>query len=254
MYSPTLFPPFSLCWAKKSYTNNIQAHKKAILAAQKSGVKHIFYSSLGFAGNETNNTSVAHVMGAHLLTEKFLAELPGTTTYTVVREGLYSESFPIYTNWFDLRNPANEITIPHDGSGPGVAWVKRDELGEATAKLVARYATATGGNPAVVEEFPFVNRIVLLTGPRVYSLSETVEILGRVVGRDVRIKPVTVDEYAAFDHKGLHTYHGVNLAREWATAWEAIRRGETAVVTPTLKEILGREPEDYEATIRELLV
>ncbi|KAL4860484.1 hypothetical protein BDV12DRAFT_209347 [Aspergillus spectabilis] len=232
----------------------VNAHEKAILAAQASGVKHIFYSSLGFAGEETNNTSVAHVMGAHLATEKLLAELPGTTTYTVVREGLYSESFPIYTNWFDLRNPVDEITIPHDGSGSGVAWVKRDELGEATAKLVARYATATGGNPAAVEEFPYVNKIVLLTGPRVYSLSEAVEVLGRVVGKDVKIKPVTVDEYAAFDHKGLHTYHGVNLAREWATAWEAIRRGETAVVTPALKEILGREPEDYETTIRGLLV
>ncbi|KAJ0420261.1 hypothetical protein BJY00DRAFT_284581 [Aspergillus carlsbadensis] len=229
----------------------VNAHKKAILAAQSSGVKHIFYASLGFAGDYTS-TSVAHVMGAHLATEKFLADLPGKTTYTVVREGLYSESFPIYTNWFDLRNPVDEIEIPHDGSGPGVAWVKRDELGEATARLVARYVSVSGGNPA--EEFPYVNKVVLLTGPRVFSLSETVEILGRAVGRDVKIKPVTVDEYAAFDHKGLHTYHGVNLAREWATAWEAIRRGETAVVTPTLKEILGREPEDYETTIRGLLV
>ncbi|KAL2844955.1 hypothetical protein BJX68DRAFT_242625 [Aspergillus pseudodeflectus] len=241
-----------ISYASFEIDHRVNAHKKAILSAQKSGVKHIFYSSLAFAGDYTS-TSVAHVMGAHLATEKFLAELHGTMTYTVVREGIYSESFPIYTNWFDLRNPVDEICIPHDGSGPGVAWVKRDELGEATAKLVARYATATGGNPAAEEEFPYVNRIVLLTGPRAYSLKETVEILGRVVGKDVKIKPVTVDEYANFDHKGLHTYHGVNLAREWATAWEAIRRGETAVVTPDLKEILGREPEDFETTIRGLL-
>ncbi|KAL2824180.1 hypothetical protein BJY01DRAFT_167837 [Aspergillus pseudoustus] len=240
-----------ISYASFEIEHRVKAHKIAILAAQKSGVKHIFYSSLGFAGDYSDK-SVAHVMGAHLQTEEFLANLPGTTTYTVVREGLYSESFPIYTNWFDLRAPVAEIKIAHDGSGAGVAWVKRDELGEATARLVERYATATGGNP--VEEFPYVNKIVLLTGPRVLSLAESVEVLGRAVGKEVRIAPVTVDEYAKLDHKGLHTYHGVNLAREWATAWEAIRRGETAVVTPTLKEILGREPEDYETTIRGLLV
>ncbi|KAL3458382.1 hypothetical protein BJX64DRAFT_266700, partial [Aspergillus heterothallicus] len=239
-----------ISYASFEIEHRVKAHKKAILAAQASGVKHIFYSSLGFAGDYTSS-SVAHVMGAHLQTEKFLSELPGTMTYTVVREGLYSESFPIYTNWFDLRAPVAEVKIPHDGSGPGVAWVKRDELGEATARLVKGYASATGGNP--VQEFPYVNKIVLLTGSRVYSLNETVEILGRVAGKKVRIVPVSVDEYAAFDHRGLHTYHGVNLAREWTTAWEAIRRGETAVVTPTMKEILGREPEDYETTIRGLL-
>lgn len=228
----------------------MQAHKKAITAAQKSGVKHIFYSSLAFAGNYTND-SVAHVMGAHLQTEKFLSELDTPLTYTSIREGLYSESFPIYTSWFDLRNPKSEITIPHDGSGPGVAWVKRDELGEASAKLIVDYATSTGGN--VAEDFPYVNKIVLLTGPRVVSLKETAEVLGRVSGKDVTIRQISVDEYAKLPHEGKHTYHGVDLAREWTSAWEAIRRGETAVVTPTLGEILKREPEDYETTIRGLL-
>ncbi|KAL4863942.1 hypothetical protein BDV12DRAFT_206065 [Aspergillus spectabilis] len=228
----------------------VNAHKQAIQSAQRSGVKHIFYSSLAFGGDYTD-TSVAHVMGAHLATEKYLASLGGPTTYTIIREGLYSESFPIYTNWFDLRNPSDEITIPHDGSGAGVAWVKRDELGEATAKLVARYANTTGGN--VASEFPYVNKIVLLTGPRAISLQESVEVLGRVVGKKVKIRPINVDEYVQLPHEGRHTYHDVDLSREWATAWEAIRLGETAVVTPTLEEILGREPEDYEMAIRRLL-
>ncbi|KAL4875907.1 hypothetical protein BJY04DRAFT_223650 [Aspergillus karnatakaensis] len=186
-------------------------------------------------------------MGAHLATEKYLASLigPAAPTYTVLREGLYSESFPIYTNWFDLRDPGDEVAIPHDGTGKGVAWVKRDELGEGSARLVARYAE--GG------DFEYVNRIVLFTGSRSISLKETVEVLGRVVGKEVRIREVSVDEYAGFDHQGRHTYHGVDLAREWTTAWEAIRLGETDVVTPTLREVLGREPEDYETTIRGLL-
>jgi len=221
-----------------------QVHRIAIDAAVASGVKHIFYSSLAFAG--LTNHSVAHVMGAHLQTEAYLSSLTDKITYTAVREGIYSESYPIYTNWFNPSNPGSEITIPHDGSGPGVAWVKRDDLGEATARLVVSYTK----NPA---GFKYTNEKVILSGQKSYSLAETVEILGRVVGRDLKIREISVDEYAKLEHYGQHTYHGVNLAREWATAWEAIRRGETDVVTPDIREILGREPEDYEITIRGLI-
>ncbi|KAH8433745.1 uncharacterized protein LDX57_011379 [Aspergillus melleus] len=226
---------------------NVQRH--AIDLALRDGVKHIFYSSLGFGG-DLEDVSVAHVMGAHLATEKYLAELQsrkaGTFTYTSVREGLYSESFPIYTSWFDPADPVSEITIPHDGSGPGVAWVKRDELGEATAKLIASYVTDPAG-------FAHLNRKLLLSGPRELSLNETAEVLGKAVGRPVRIREISVDEYVRLpQHGDKHTYHGVDLAREWATAWEAIRRGETAVVSPLLGEILGREPESFEKTVSDL--
>lgn len=211
-----------------------------------SGVKHIFYSSLAFAG-DLSDESVAHVMGAHLATEEYLrttAQKHGIT-YTIVREGLYSESFPIYTAWFDLQNPVDEITIPHDGSSPGVTWVKKDELGEATAKLIVGYTEDQS-------EFKYLNEKVLLSGQREISLAETVEILGRASGKSVRIKQISVDEYASLSHEGRHTYHGKDLSREWATAWEAIRRGETAVVSRAIVEILGREPETYEETIRSL--
>lgn len=203
------------------------------------------YSSLAFGG-DLGESSVAHVMGAHLATEKYLAELQGNFTYTAIREGIYSESFPIYTAWYDLQNPREEITIPHDGSGPGIAWAKRDELGEATAKMILSYAK----NP---QGFPYLNRVVLLSGPREWSLADSVSVLGRVSGKPAQIREISVDEYASLPQHGLkHTYHGVNLAREWATAWEGIRHGETAVVSPVLKEWLGREPEDFETTVRKL--
>jgi len=223
-----------------------QAHKIAIDAAIKSGVKHIFYSSLGFAGG-LGDESVAHVMGAHLQTEQYLAGQIGKVSYTSVREGLYSESFPIYTAWFDPKNPVDEITIPHSGSGPGVTWVKRDELGEATAKLIVDYAKSP-------EKFTYVNKKVLLSGQREISLAETIAILGRAIGKDLRIKEISVDEYVKLPQIGdLHTYHGVDLSREWSTAWQAIKNGETAVVSPAMKEILGREPESYEKTIQDLV-
>lgn len=222
-----------------------KVHKIAIDAAITGGVKHIFYSSLAFAGDTDH--SVAHVMGAHLNTEAYLAQQVDRITYTAVREGIYSESFPIYTAWFDPSNPVDEITIPHDGSGPGVSWVKRDELGEATAKLILAYTRDTAG-------FKYMNSKVLLTGQREVSLAETVGILGRTVGKSLKIREISVEEYVKLPQIGdKHTYHGVDLSREWATAWQAIRDGETAVVKPDICEILGREPEEYEVTIQKLI-
>lgn len=228
----------------------------AIDAARRAGVKHIFYSSLAFAG-DLEDSSVAEVMQAHLDSERYLAQAAASDpgfTYTSVREGLYSESYPIYTAFFDITAPPpphttttttmDEILIPHDGSGPGVAWVKRTELAEATAKLISQYSW----DP---DQFPHVNDKVLLTGPRVWSLAETVEVLGRAAGRDVRIRRVDVDEYARLPQV-LARFGSREKARTWATAWEAIAKGETAVVTDTLREVIGRDPEEFDVTIKRL--
>ncbi|KAJ5695135.1 hypothetical protein N7536_005547 [Penicillium majusculum] len=233
-------------YASFEIDHRVKAHRLAIDAAIKSGVKHVFYSSLGFGGDLTNRT-IAHVMGAHIETEKYLSSLQDKVSYTIVREGLYTESFPIYTAFFDPQNPTDDVAIPHSGAGPGVAWVKRDELGEATAKLIASYVN----NPT---SFEYVNKALLLSGSREISLAETVEIIGRVIGKPLKIREISVDEYVNLPQIGdKHTYKGVNLSREWATAWEAIRQGEAAVVSPALGEILGREPESYETTIKALI-
>ncbi|EED14343.1 NmrA-like family protein [Talaromyces stipitatus ATCC 10500] len=265
---------FLISYASCEHEHRSKAHRKAIDAALRSGVKHIFYSSLAFAGNLTKSSD-ALVMRAHLDTEAYLEELGRTNapdfTYTIIREGLYHESFPIYTSFFHPQEVIDAVTddnmkrrhhggpndrgeihvkIPHDGSGPGVAWAKRDELGEATAKLINLYMHNPSG-------FPYTNSTLLLSGPKALTLNEVISILEKLIrertNSDIRIKikQVSVDEYASQPHvPPLSTYHGVDLSREWATAWEAIRKGECAVVTPVLKELLGREPEDFETTVR----
>ena len=69
----------------------------------------------------------------------------------------------------------------HDPGSPRspaarVTWAKRDELGEATANLIASYVQ----DP---RSFPYVNRRLLPLGSPEFSLQETVVILGRAVGR-----------------------------------------------------------------------
>lgn len=240
----------------RSIADTLQVQIPAIDAARRAGVKHIFYSSLGFASDAKTGSlksdSLAVVMQAHLDSEKHLASHARSDsgfTYTSIREGIYSESYPIYTAFFDPKAAPSgaEVTIPHDGSGPGVCWVKRDELGEASARLIARYCGVGG-------QFPqdYVNGKVLLSGTREISLAETVQILGRTLGKTFKIRQISVDEYAQLPQV-VGVFGEGEKPRTWATAWEAIRAGETALVAKDLEIILGRKPEEYEKTIRDML-
>jgi len=223
-----------------------QRHHFAIDKALRSGVKYIFYGSLGFGGKPETSESVAHVMQAHLDTERYLDELTRTHpgfAYTVVREGLYSESYPLYTAFFDPEHPVDYVEIPHDGSGNGIAWVKREELGEGTAELIKRFVQDQEG-------FKYKNKKVLLSGPKTLTLGETVAILGEVSNHPVKIRQVTPDHFAENPRVAPNfVYHNVGHSKFWTTTFEAFRRGEAAVVSPLLGELLGREPEHFETTV-----
>ncbi|KAI9037323.1 uncharacterized protein KD926_000610 [Aspergillus affinis] len=237
---------FLISYASVEHEHRSERQRLAIDLAIRSGVKYIFYGSLGYGGNPDNNESVAHVMQAHLDTEGYLDECTrqhAGFAYTVIREGLYSESYPLYTAFFDLKHPVDEIKIPHDGSGPGIAWVKREELGEGTAELVKRFVQDQAG-------FKYRNQKVLLSGSKTLTLGETVAILGKIAKRPVHIHQVSVDEFAKQPQMTSNmTYHGVDHSKVWATTFEAFRRGEGAFVSHLLGELLGREPEDFETTI-----
>lgn len=110
-----------------AYEIRVNSHRAAIDAAVRVGVKHIYYTSLMFAGD-----SQAAVMGAHLATEAHLKQ--SGVTFTVIREGIYSESWPLYFGYWNPKKEGREVKVPQ-GDG-GIAWVCRDDLGEGTAKLM----------------------------------------------------------------------------------------------------------------------
>ncbi|KAJ5295613.1 hypothetical protein N7508_010434 [Penicillium antarcticum] len=241
---------FLISYASVEVEHRAERHRAAIDHAIRVGVKYIFYGSLGFAGSEDSKETVAHVMRPHLMTEKYLEECaqrhPGFS-YTIVREGLYSESYNLYTAFFDPRDPVDEIKIAHDGSGPGIAWVKREELGEGTAELLRRFAE----NPA---EFEFRKKTVLLSGTKVLTLQETVDILAKLAKKPVTILQVSDEEFGKQPTVSPNfTYQGVDYGTAWASSFEAFRRGEASAASPLLRELLGREPEDFETTISSLL-
>lgn len=229
------------------HEHRFQAHKHAIDVARASGVSHIVYSSLGFAGEM--NSSKAHVMQAHLSTENYLRELAreseGTFAYTIVREGIYSETWPMYAGFFDLQGSSREVLIPHDGSSPGVAWVRREELGEGTARVIQDVVTSP-------KESKFINQTILLSGSKEWSLLETAKALGEVSRKPVTIRQVSVEEYLGLPQvqKNLKSHGPGDVPRQWITVYDAIRDGETALVRPLLAQLLGREPESFDVTVR----
>lgn len=260
---------FLISYPSTNHDLRVGAHSAAIDAAVRAGVSHVFYSSLAYAGPVESTSSRAHVMQAHLATEAHLrsvaaASLPGKFSYTSIREGLYSESLGHYTAFFDAAAAAttteseseSEIWIPHDGRGPGVAWAKRDELGEATARLIARVAAGEdrhGDDDDDDDDVELVNSTVLLTGPRVWTLQESVELLQTLVKRPLRIREVSVDEYAS-QPQVVARLGSEDEARRWATTFDAFRDGEAAVVTPTLERVLGRAPEEFDVTLAKLVL
>lgn len=118
----------------------VRMHKNAIDAAKAVGVKHIYYTSLAFGFGARRGLvpvgeaeSVAAVMQAHLDTEAYLRT--SGLTYTIIREGIYSESWPLYFGFWSPEEGTNEVVIPH-GDG-AIAWASRVDLGEGTARILS---------------------------------------------------------------------------------------------------------------------
>lgn len=233
---------FLVSYPSIAHKLRVDAHKNAIDAAKRAGITHIIYTSLAFGG-DLSDTSVAAVMQAHIDTEAYLKS--SGVTYTILREGIYSESYPLYLGFFDPSSEQQEICIPDDGNG-GIAWASRDELGEATAKLIARaYNNDLSTSP------PLENATYLLSGPTALSLSSLASILSNILSRSVRVKYVSVDAYTT--SSVVLARLGPEFARLWATTYDALKQGECASVTPTLELLLGRRPQEMSEVLSGLL-
>ena len=155
--------------------------------------------------------------------------------------------FPSLQDLAVSKDEVFEVQIPHDGSGPGIAWAKINELGEASAKLISARLSAPSHER---------NDIVLLSGSKVWTLAETLRMLGQIIGKYVRLKQVSIEEYVAQpvvqQNLGSHG-PGNQVPKQWATVYEALRRGECAVTSMELGRLLGREPEGFEQTVRKMV-
>ncbi|KAJ4410421.1 hypothetical protein N0V91_001907 [Didymella pomorum] len=212
-------------------------HRVAIDAAIDAGVSHIYYTSLAFS-----NPSKAGVMRAHIRTEAYLHELKkaGKVNITVIREGLYNESWPLYFGYyFGLKDETRkEVLVAGDGP---VSWTSIPDMAFGTAKVLAAPSEEWSG------------KTFYLSQKKTWTLQQIAEIVSKVRGEDVELKVVSRKEYEEF-----YAERGTERASVewWSSSYDALKDGECAIDDATLENLLdeaGRSPKPIEETIGEML-
>jgi uncharacterized protein YbjT (DUF2867 family) len=210
-------------------------HRAAIDAAVKVGVKHIYYTSLGFA-----NPSKAGVMRAHMRTEEYLNGLGGEVKVTIIREGLYNESWPLYFGYyFGLKSETrSEVLVAGDGP---ISWTSISDMAFCTAKILSEDSDKWAGPP------------FYLSQRKTWTLQDIAGIVSKVMGEEVKLKVVSRKEYE--DH-----YVGTGMEKAsvewWSSTYDALKDGECKIEDDTLESILhaaGRKPQPLEETIEEMM-
>ncbi|PIL33745.1 hypothetical protein GSI_04370 [Ganoderma sinense ZZ0214-1] len=213
-----------------AHTQRVAHHMAAIDAAKRAAVKRVYYTSLAFASD-----SRAAVMQAHLDTERYLKG--SGIAYTILREGIYSESYPLYFGFWSATEGEDEVLVPH--SDGGIAWVCREDLGEGTAKIMV------GGG--------YENETCLLSGSRTVTLGQIAEKVSQLLGRNIKLAVGSEDDYVQ-RNLGKNGPRGEEeFLRKWATTYKAMERGELEVVDPLLEESVGRSLKPFEHTLKETL-
>ena len=150
----------------------------------------MFYTSLTFGGDR-NLFSAVHVTQAYIATDKYLSSIVHpeveeptlrSLSYTNIREGIYSDSLPMYTGFFDLTGSSNEFRIPHEGTGPGIAWVKIDNLSEALARLVHDYYNESSDAILRYRVTPIIPSDI-----KAWILTKVVALLSKLARKDLSV-------------------------------------------------------------------
>ncbi|KAF2017467.1 NAD(P)-binding protein [Aaosphaeria arxii CBS 175.79] len=210
-------------------------HRVAIDAARKVGVKHIYYTSLAFG-----NPSKSSVMKAHIRTEAYLRELTDVK-WTVIREGLYHESWPLYFGYYHALKDDERKEIVVAGDGP-ISWTSIRDMAFGTAKILAAPSQEWSG------------RTVYLSQNKTWSLQDIAGIVSKIRNKDVKLKVVSKEEYQRYyvEERQLEKAS----VEWWSATYDALPDGECDIKDSTLEDILrqvGKTPDPLEETIKKSL-
>ena len=197
-----------------------EQQRRAVVAAAKSGVKHLVYTS----APAPRPTAKSLVANSHFWTEQALAAstIPG---WTVLRNNIYAEII--------LLSLANALKSGHlytaTGKG-GRNYVTREDCAETAA---AALASDFDGK-----------RILDVTGPAPITLDEVAGLAGTIAGRNVEHVSIPPDALRqGMISAGLPDFYADALVAFDVDAAE----GYHAITTPTVKDLAGREPTTVEA-------
>lgn len=230
-------PDISLDFNDAEAGGREKPHIATIKAAVEAGVKHVFYTSLAFG-----SASKAGVMRAHLRTEEYLHQLEKDRNIkiTIMREGLYNESWPLYLGYYNLQSDdRKEIVLAGDGK---INWTAIKDLGLATALVLADQTGRFEG-----KTFYLSRKEGALT------LKEIAGLVGEVKGKEVRVKVVGREEYVEHYVQGGREKPDVEW---WSSSYAALEEGECEIDDGTLEELLASvavKPTPVEETVGEML-
>jgi hypothetical protein len=177
-------------------------------------------------------------MQAHLRTESYLRG--STVKRTVIREGLYNESWPLYLGYYYqlAKDEREEVVVAGDGP---ISWTSIKDLGLATALVVVDGSDRYEG------------KTLFLSAPTTQTLTDIARVVSEVKGQKIKVKVVGRDEYVR---------HYVERGRDrasvewWVSSYPALESGECDIKDMTLSELLDRKgvkPKLVEETVREML-
>ena len=209
-------------------------HFAAIEAARQAGISHVYYTSLAFGSN-----SKAGVMVAHNRTEDYLRNLRGIG-YTIIREGLYHQSWPLYFGHYQVPDDDRaEVIIPGDGQ---ISWTPIEDMGLGTALVVA-------DNPKNYD-----GKMFYLSSNTTRSIQDIANIVSEARGRNVRLKIVSKEEHVDYyvNERGMDE----GFVKWWASTYHAVEHGECDIKDDTLEKLMaGRDKkiETVEDKVRRML-
>lgn len=207
-------------------------HFKVLRAAKGAGVKHVYYTSLAFA-----NPSKSYVMEAHIRTESWLKQ-NWTGDYTIIREGCYNESWPLYLGYYKVPDDnRSEILVGGDSK---ISWTSIPDLGLTNAIILMARSEEWAG------------RTFYLAQEKAWTLKEVAVMVSKARGKEVRVKEVPREDY-----ESSHIERGANEAhvKWWSPTYDAIRDGELEIHDPTLEQLLaikGVKPKPMEETVADM--
>lgn len=206
------------------------AHKTAIDAAVRAGVKKLVYTSIVGAGEKDINT---YEVNDHVWTENYIKEQP--IHYLILRDSQYAEA--MVSSFVEAYERTNGILANNMGEGK-MAFISRDDCATAAA-----YA-------AMSED---IDKVLNINGAELLTIADFLEIASEVTGKKVVYKYITDDEmYAYFDSIGVPR----TTEEMWAdtaknfpfcsdgmvTFGKAIRQNQMSVYTNDFGKLTGRKP------------
>ncbi|ORY56892.1 uncharacterized protein BCR38DRAFT_450308 [Pseudomassariella vexata] len=209
-------------------------HKVAIDAARKVGVKHIYYSSLAFG-----NPSKAGVMRAHVRTERYLKGLgEDDVKVTVLREGLYNESWPLYMGYYDPKeDERGSVRLAGDGK---VCWTGIEDLGVGNALVLVAPGEEWEGQTVYLSTPPEMAK----------TMAEIASMVAKGRGREVSVEVVGRKDYETYYINEKKMDPGA--VEWWSSTYDALEDGECLIDDHTLVKLLatrGKKPVPVEETV-----